>query len=75
MKIYKLAATEFDNLPEGTVVRSDLYRREKDIKLQEKSEKKDPFGGTIVTYRALFTGSGRVGNLNARDITSIVSLH
>jgi len=75
MKIIRLADTKFDNLPEGTVVRSDLYRREKDIKLGERTEKKDPFGGTIVTYRALFTGTGRMGDLDARDITSVVSLH
>ena len=72
MKIYRVAATQYDNLQEGTVVRSDLYKREGDITLKERDAQSDGFGGEVVRYRAFFANTGRMSNLDARDITSIV---
>jgi len=74
MKINRIAInTQYDNLPEGTVVISDLYRREGNITLQEREVSPDPLGGEKIKYRALFTNTGRAGFIEPRDITSIVS--
>ena len=71
MKIYRVAQ-DFNNLPVGTEVLSDIYRREGNIKLLEREEKPDPLGGTIIRYRAFFSRSGRKGYLDARDITKVL---
>jgi hypothetical protein len=70
MKIYRISQS-FDNLQHGTIVLSDLYRREGQIKILDKEIKNSPFGDKT-TYRCLFTGSDRNGYLEPRDITKIV---
>tara|TARA_R110000824_G_scaffold148242_3_gene317875 strand:+ start:60314 stop:60532 length:219 start_codon:yes stop_codon:yes gene_type:complete len=72
MKIYKIAQA-FNDLPVGSVILSDLYRREGNIELLERIEKPDNFGGIVIKYKAFFPNSGRQGTIDARDITSVIS--
>jgi hypothetical protein len=71
MKIIKIAQ-DFTNLPVGTKVLSDLYKREGEIILGERTESKDLLKNTVVKYEAFFTGTGRNGSINANDITQVV---
>ena len=59
---YKKAQNQ---LPIGTVVISDLYKREGNIKIIGIDEKE--------RYEVLFTGSGRRGKINPEDVTQIIS--
>jgi len=73
MSWYKKAQSEFDDLPSGTVVKSDLYRREGNIKLTERYLKPGPWGD-VIKYKAFFSGSRRNGELEPRDITEVVEM-
>ena len=73
IKWHKKAQSDFDNLPSETVVTSDLYRREGNIKLTERYIKKGPWGD-IIKYKALFNNTGRRGELEPRDITTVVEM-
>jgi len=62
MNWYKKAQNQ---LPIGTIVISDLYKREGNIKIIGIDEKG--------RYEVFFTGSGRRGKINPEDVTQIIS--
>jgi hypothetical protein len=72
MKIYRIAGN-FDNLQNGTIILSKLYKTEGNIKILERKEKKDILGNPMIKYEAFFSNSGRYGTIDAKDISSIVS--
>ena len=73
MKIYRIAQSgQFDNLPIGSVVLSQLYKTEGNIQIVNRIEKKDIRGNPVVKYEAFFTNTGRNGTIDAKDITSVV---
>ena len=72
MKIFRIAQ-DVNNLPIGSIVLSDLYRREGNIKILDRQMTKGPFNDKIV-YRCFFTNSGREGTLEPRDISKVIEL-
>jgi hypothetical protein len=63
---------DFNNLPIGTEVISNLYKREGKIRILDREEELDILNRPYVKYKAFFSNTGREGTINATDISEII---